>query len=77
MSRAVIIVTDGLYVDGVTLRKGVGGAADVAEDVWLETSPQLLADLRTLTTECLHGDLASLRDAAARVRALLPGEGET
>ena len=45
------------------------------QEARIEPSEQLLADLHTLTTECMHNGLASVRNAAARVRAAT-GEDE-
>jgi hypothetical protein len=82
--RAVLIITEGLYVDGVTLRTGddhTENPDDVVEHLSLRTSEQLLADLRTLagyTTQPKDNGrqytFGEVLDAAARVRALLPEE---
>lgn len=69
MKRAAIIITDARYVDGVTLRNGDGSWNDEMEQLWLETDPQLLTDLRHLIA-------ASPGPEAARVRALLPNTKE-
>ena len=69
MKRACIIITEGQYIDGVIRTHGDDRPHDAIAHIWLEASERLLADLHTLTTECMHNGLASVRDAAARVRA--------
>ena len=79
--RAVLIITDGFYVDGVTL----DSLRSIDDFIWLETSEQLLADLRTLVkagewaTTIADWDPHRRKEneiAVARVRALLP-KGES
>ena len=82
--RAVLIITDGLYVDGVTLRTGddhTENPDDVVEHLSLRTSEQLLADLRRVLARAVQR-VDSLDpyytvidcEAIARVRAAI-GDG--
>ena len=74
MKRAAIIITDEPHVHRLLVDFTRPGITLPGSVLTLDTSEQLLADLHTLTTECLHGDLASVRDAAARVRDAIGGE---
>ena len=71
-NRAAIIITEGRYVTGLTLRNGDDSWNDELENLWLETDPQLLADLRYLVE--LGEVFTDSEAAAARVRAAI-GDG--
>ena len=71
MKRAHVIVTDADYVFVME-----AWADRTTQEVRVEPTEQLLADLRTLAEECVVGDIPSIRNAAARVLALLPKEDE-